>query len=108
MGNDDAGKPQLLVEHPNLLRQTVAGHRIECREWLVEQQHFGRRRKRARNPDPLLLTARKLVRQSIRKCPRQFNQIQPPKKIILVSRQAAQAGADCDILGYSQVREQGN
>src|SRR5256885_13401014 len=58
VGDHDGGEPKLALQFADLDAHFLAQLGIEVRERLVEQQHVGPDRKRARERDALLLPAR--------------------------------------------------
>jgi len=62
VGDEDQGRLGVGPEVEQVILQVGASERIECRERLVEQQHFRPRHQRPRNGDPLRLTAGQFAR----------------------------------------------
>src|SRR6266566_1024862 len=62
MGNEDIGEAELLLQFRKQIDDLRLDRHIERRYRLVADNELRRHRKRARNPDPLTLTAGELVR----------------------------------------------
>lgn len=64
VGDEQGGGAQATQEIADLFAQVRAQRGIERGEGLVEENHLGARRKRARQGDPLLLATGQLVRSA--------------------------------------------
>ena len=65
VGDDDEGEAEPLLQRHQFELGLVAQLLVERAERLVEQEHLGRFRERARKRDPLALAARQLMRLAV-------------------------------------------
>ena len=109
--DEDAGDVQLVVQAPQPAAQLLAHLGVERAERLVQQQHLGLDRQRARQRDALPLSAGELMRIAVGE-PVELHQLQqlvhlaPDFRRSRAARARLHAQAEGDVLEHGHVPEQ--